>query len=395
MNKYHIIFKILFWLIDMEYILNNLYLTACILIALAINYVLCRKSFYQHIDFSGRRYFHLDGIRGIAAIFVVMNHAVFSFNNNGFNPKIVDTLDLWVFAHAGDVGVQIFFCITGFLFTDKIIKTKNNINWSQFFISRIKRLVPMYFLATTIVLILTLMWSSSGQHIFTTIRQAINLYGFGFMGSDIWVNGYRTYSLNAVIWTLPYEWKFYCILPVICALFNMRIMLYITSLLVLMYAFNDLYTGQVVWVYFISGAFSAYAASKISLPPFMNNRNKTIQLIYSVIVVSVIIYLLNSELSGYGYERFIVTSSIFLFISIVKPSFLTFKPLVYLGEASYSSYLLHLIINALLIRVYANFINMNDVTALQYWTIIISLVAVTTFITAYTFKYIEYRFIKK
>lgn len=376
------------------FILNIIFL-ACILISLLINHVFCNKKFYAHIDFSGKRYFHIDGIRGIAALFVVMNHAVFSFNNNGFNPKVVDGFDLWIFAHAGDIGVQIFFCITGFLFTDKIIRTENKMNWSQFFVSRVKRLVPMYFIATTIVFILTLFWSNGGQSIITTIRQAINIYGFGFMGSDIWVNGFRTYSLNAVIWTLPYEWKFYCILPVICALLNFRAMLYMAVILTTAYAFNDLYSGQVVWTYFISGAAAAYLANKIVIPALASNNGKTLEIIYFVIICATILFLLNSSLSGYGYERFIISSALFIFIAIVKPKFLTVKPLVYLGEASYSSYLLHLIINALMIRFYAKFINLNDVNEWQYWTVIVSLVTATVFITAYTFKYVEYKFIKK
>ncbi|HII2802655.1 TPA: acyltransferase family protein [Escherichia coli] len=379
----------------MNIFIYNIIFLACILISLLINHLLCKRYFYEHIDFSVKRYFHIDGIRGIAALFVVLNHAVFSFNNNGFNPKVIDGLDLWIFAHAGDIGVQIFFCITGFLFTDKIIKTQNKINWVQFFMSRIKRLVPMYFLATTIVLILSLLWSNGNQKIIMTIRQAINIYGFGFMGSDIWVNGFRTYSLNAIIWTLPYEWKFYCILPVICALLNFKIMLYIAGLLTMAFAFNDLYSGQVVWTYFISGAIAAYAANKTEATSINNNKSKALEFIYFIIVCSTIIYLLNSSISGYGYERFLISSALFIFIAIVKPKFLALKPLVYLGEASYSSYLLHLIINALIIRFYSNYINLNNVNEYQYWSVVVSLVAATVFITAYAFKYVEYKFIKK
>ena len=70
----------------MDYVLYNLIFLVCIILAIYINSLLCRVNFYDHIDFSGRRYFHLDGIRGLAALFVVMNHAVFSFANNGFTP---------------------------------------------------------------------------------------------------------------------------------------------------------------------------------------------------------------------------------------------------------------------------------------------------------------------
>ncbi|WP_312742689.1 acyltransferase [Cedecea neteri] len=379
----------------METFFYNSYFIACVLFAIVINYVLCRVDFYKHIDFSGRRYYHIDGIRGVAAIFVVMNHAVFSFTNNGFDPQSIKNENFWVFAHAGDIGVQIFFCITGFLFIDKIIKTKNNIEWLGFFVSRVKRLVPLYFIASTIVLVLTLKWATGEQPFIDTVRQAINLYGFGFMGADIWVNGFRTYSLNAVIWTLPYEWRFYCALPIICAFLAYRKFIIPAILLVGLYALNDLYSGQVVWVYFISGAVAAYLLNNTLIPNSISNGNIIYQLTYTLIVISSLIFLLNSSFSGYGYERFLITSTLFIFIVLTKPKFLTFKPLVYLGEASYSSYLLHLIINALMIRLISRFINLNNVSSFEFYSIVAALVAVTTYVTAYSFKYVEFRFLKK
>lgn len=377
----------------MDSLLYNFVFLICITLALSINSFLYRMNFYEHIDFSGRRYFHIDGIRGIAALFVVMNHAVFSFANNGYSPSKIDTSNFWIFAHAGDIGVQIFFCITGFLFFDKIIKTKNNIDWCIFFQSRIKRLVPMYIIATTIVAILTLLWSEGEQSAVTTLRQMINIYGFGFFGSDIWVNGFRTYTLNAVIWTLPYEWKFYCILPVICALLKFHRLFYFCVALIFFYTLNDLYSGQVVWIYFISGTVAAFVNNNAKLS--LHKKSLTFNIFSSAIVVFCLIYLLNSDLSGYGYERFIITSILFILIVWLKPHVLTFKPLVYLGEASYSSYLLHLTVNALVIRGLSYAFDLSNALPYFFWCVIIALVGITTLVTAYTFKYIEYRFLKK
>lgn len=367
----------------------------CLLVSVGINRVLVGFDFYKHIDFSGKRYFHIDGIRGVAALLVVLNHAVFSLSNNGLNPSAIDTSNFWVFAHAGDVGVQIFFCITGFLFFDKIIKTGNKINWDMFFVARVKRLVPMYLIASAIVLVLTLIWSRGGQDLVTTARQAINLFGFGFFGSDIWVNGFRTYSLNAVIWTLPYEWKFYCILPVICAAIRFKSIAVVGSVLVAGYAANDLYSGQVVWVYFISGVLSALLFNKMTAVSSILSGNKTINTFFSVASVLTIASLLYTMLSGYGWERFLITTILFNVVVMAKPSVFTFKPLVYLGEASYSSYLLHLIINALVIKAIGSTFNLNNISILWFWMLVLSLVAITTILTAYTFKYVEYKFIKK
>ncbi|HFG3784182.1 TPA: hypothetical protein ACGGNM_005603, partial [Escherichia coli] len=175
-------------------------------------------------------------------------------------------------------------------------------------------------IASTIVLVLTLMWSHGGQDLTTTARQAINLFGFGFFGSDIWVNGFRTYSLNAVIWTLPYEWKFYCMLPVICAAIRFKSIAVIGSVLSVGYAANDLYSGQVVWVYFISGALSAILFNRMKMVSVMLSSNKITNNFFSAASALTIIYLLYTMFSGYGWERFLITTLLFNVIVMAKPS---------------------------------------------------------------------------
>lgn len=377
-------------MINIEY---NILFFVCIAFAMLINMLLVNRCFYNHIDFTKERYHHIDGIKGIAALCVLMNHAVFSFQNNGFTINNIKA-DFWIFYHAGNLGVQIFFCITGFLFFDKIIKSKNNIQWDDYFISRINRLVPLYIITTTIVLMLTLYLApGTNKSYIDTIRQSFTLYGFGFMGADIYVDGFKTSSLNAVIWTLPYEWKFYCIIPFICALLKNKILTTISVVLLFGYAASDLINGSVVWIYFISGALAAYIKNYNTIEKitrFLQNQ----KILSSVAVTLFLFYVINSRLPPYGVDRFYLVSLAFIFIVIAKPKILEFKSLVYLGEASYSSYLLHLIINALIIRGIGKFYNLNNINSIEFYIIICVLIIVTTYVTAYSFKYIELYFIK-
>ncbi|WP_214294049.1 hypothetical protein, partial [Escherichia coli] len=94
------------------------------------------------------------------------------------------------------------------------------------------------------------------------------------------------------------------------------------------YAANDLYSGQVVWVYFISGALSAILFSRMKMVSVMLSSNKITNNFFSAASALTIIYLLYTMFSGYGWERFLITTLLFNVIVMAKPSVFTFKPLV-------------------------------------------------------------------
>ncbi|MBJ2204465.1 acyltransferase family protein [Pseudomonas carnis] len=60
-------------------------------------------------------YKFINGLRGLAAIFVFVNHAPFVLINLGVKNTVFSA---WgqIYPNLGSFGVQIFFCITGFLF---------------------------------------------------------------------------------------------------------------------------------------------------------------------------------------------------------------------------------------------------------------------------------------
>lgn len=68
-----------------------------------------------------KRYYFIDGLRGIAAICVFVGHSwrlgVKGFNLNDYSINSASFI--------AALGVQVFFCITGFLFFDQIIKKIN------------------------------------------------------------------------------------------------------------------------------------------------------------------------------------------------------------------------------------------------------------------------------
>ena len=82
----------------------------------------------------------IDGLRGLAVIFVIFFHAKFDYFDGGF------------------LGVDIFFVISGYLITSIILANINNKKFTvyDFYIRRIRRIVPMLFFTMLICIPLAL-----------------------------------------------------------------------------------------------------------------------------------------------------------------------------------------------------------------------------------------------
>ena len=86
----------------------------------------------------------IDGLRAIAVLSVVLYHAKFSIL--GIN-----------FLQGGFLGVDIFFVISGYLITKQIlleIKSTKKFSFHEFYIRRIKRIIPALFFITLTILVI-------------------------------------------------------------------------------------------------------------------------------------------------------------------------------------------------------------------------------------------------
>jgi peptidoglycan/LPS O-acetylase OafA/YrhL len=95
-----------------------------------------------HID-------ELDGIRGVAAIMMVFHHISQSFPEKTSS----QALNLWLaVTHAGWLGVDIFFALSGFLITRVLLGTRERPHYyKNFYARRLLRLAPPYLLTLILV----------------------------------------------------------------------------------------------------------------------------------------------------------------------------------------------------------------------------------------------------
>ena len=162
----------------------------------------------------------LNGLRAIAALAVVISHITLGLGGFGLNNKIFGT-DLEGnpsgSALAG-YGVTIFFTLSGFLITFLLLKEKEKttkLNVKNFYIRRILRIWPLYYLYLAVCLITYYLSDIS----FAT--SSVPYYVFITANIPFIIGG--TLPFLAHYWSLGVEEQFYLFFPQLAKLSNKRL----------------------------------------------------------------------------------------------------------------------------------------------------------------------------
>ncbi|TDD44428.1 acyltransferase [Kribbella antibiotica] len=137
-----------------------------------------------------RRFPALDGLRAIAALMVVFAH------NNGPH---------WL---QGWIGVQLFFVVSGFLITTLMLREEDRsgqISFRDFYLRRVFRILPVYFVVLAATLLVQL-----GRGVLTTSTPGSELPLYLFFFNEFGHGGIYGQS-----WSLGIEQKFYLLWPLL------------------------------------------------------------------------------------------------------------------------------------------------------------------------------------
>lgn len=193
-----------------------------IAVALAVASVLVRvvpaiRRTQTH-DESGRQP-AIDGLRGFLGISVFVHHTVITWFLLHGDPWQLPPSRFIV--HAGQTSVALFFMITAFLFWGRVLDRRGDMNWTGFAISRLYRLYPAYLMLVGLLLTAALAVTLSSQPAVSgpVAGPLMDWLMFTMFGAPD-LNGLpATYLLVAgVTWSLRYEWLFYLALPLIAFL---------------------------------------------------------------------------------------------------------------------------------------------------------------------------------
>lgn len=336
-------------------------------------------------------------LRGIAALLVVLFHFRHFVNDLYPLKDLGDKLFLF-----GEAGVDLFFVISGFIIVFSS-KSREKNTFSEFAIKRFFRLYPIYFLVLTFYLI------SYRDEVFTisNIIKSYLLIPIDFNGKGPWFGLSTIYTA----WTLSYEAYFYMTFSiaifishkyraVVCTAIILSIMI-ISQLYLYDGLFLDPVTvkkenkGVLYNLSFISnpliidliiGMFLAYLYDFYDKKCGYHNIYNFIAFFCMVIALIFMVFRKTGSLGpvSWGWCSFLIVASMLVLtknLNLTYPRFL-----ISIGEMSYSIYINHVVVKKVS---FAYIGSLGLFTSKHGAFILFSLVAVTLYISYFTYTFIE------
>jgi len=168
---------------------------------------------------SNQLYFpEIDGIRFLAITLVVLFHthgyfagkSLIHFTDDPARYHILNTL-----LENGDRGVELFFVLSGFIlclpFAHHYINHGKKVSLKRYYLRRITRLEPPYFIAMTAIFLMHLMMKTISPAVLLPSWLASLVYSHNFIY-------HHTPLLTVVAWSLEIEIQFYLLAPVFFSL---------------------------------------------------------------------------------------------------------------------------------------------------------------------------------
>lgn len=336
------------------------------------------------------RFSTLDGHRGFLAFGVFIHHgAVWYFYVRTGKWEHPESN---LYANLGEDSVALFFMITGFLFWTKLLdgRTGKPFDWSRLYVSRVLRLTPMYLFVLALggLFLAISMQFQLREPVSQLAVEGMRWTSFTILGAPP-VNGFDDafVVLAGVTWTLPYEWLFYCALPLCGLLVGVRtpwpwvigalivtagMIHYVKPETVYLAAFG----GGIITAYLVrSRAFCASALSPYSTA-------------FAVLALGTAVLAYPNLRST---PALILLSVAFAIITAGNTlgGLLTWPAARLTGEITYSVYLLHGLVLYAVFQFLLGPARAASFTALEHWLVVFACVPVTVLACCATFRWIE------
>lgn len=311
---------------------------------------------------------NLDGLRFIAAMFVIIGHCQAILFDSDLHLRIFSP---WGEKMAG-FGVDFFFVLSGFLISFLLIQeleSTQTINIRRFYYRRILRLWPLYFIVGIFGLLFAepiLRWFGHVDRAPTAIEWIANfgyLFGFGINIQTLLghMNPFSSEMLGH-FWSLAVEEQFYLIWAPLLLFFRRQTLSFLLVMIGIGF-FTSLYPPAILsewfapnkeWIslffttcrffHFGLGALLAWSVQKdklMDLPRFVS------QVLQVAFIIPTITYLLGAYYYAIEQERLLngLLSSGIIMMAFAKNSLfpLEFKWIKYFGKISFGIYIFHII----------------------------------------------------
>jgi len=300
----------------------------------------------------------LQYLRGIAAILVVFSHAQLMLPNAH---RIVPYF-------FGNAGVFIFFSISGFLMV--YVTDRRKYSAADFSISRLFRVVPMYWICTTGAALMLLAAPSLGRG--TDVSWSHYILSILFIPH--WSNG-TTLPFLRVGWTLVYEMLFYGLFAVAIAISERRrVSITVAALLALVaskIALNLTEDTQTVLAFYGNPLVFQFAFGMGLAVLHRRSGPMSATMIFMCLVTSIAWMVLFDSIGDRSNQvarviSYGLPSALIVWVAVMSDRLFERRStaLHLLGDASYSIYLTHMLTLAIARFIWVQFVNVEPTTFL-------------------------------
>lgn len=185
---------------------------------------------------------NLDGLRFVAFLLVFVNHAASTLGYQTGNSLINDIRTKFLLV--GDLGVNFFFVLSGFLITYLLLKEKEQhtkINIRFFYLRRVLRIWPLYFFVLFICFVIIPLFTPSLPVNFPVSASNFildkSLYLFFLGNFDYLIHGISNYVVG-VLWSVSVEEQFYLFWPLLLIVFPRK---HLVKVFIALILFSTLY----------------------------------------------------------------------------------------------------------------------------------------------------------
>lgn len=268
-------------------------------------------------------------LRGLSSISVLLCHASFPLSSY---PKLAG------FLIYGQLGVHVFFFISGYIIIYSLIKNKYSVrHFFTFLAKRSVRIDPLYI--TTIILTLTSFWLFSH---FTSFKgKPIPFIFEQFISHLFYIVPFTKWSFyNHVFWTLCIEFQFYILIGIIYFISNKWLFKAIFILAFSLSCFIDVPNS-----YYMVTNYAPIFAMGISLIEYQLSKKNVYILCYTMCAIMTYLHF---DLLTLGL---IIASSAMIILNNKE-----YFALNFLGHISYSLYLIHPLVLLYLSGIFKRFL---------------------------------------
>lgn len=366
----------------------------------------------KNIFFTG-----LNELRAIAALAVIFHHIeLFKYRDHIgslFNSKY----SKYFIENLGENGVYLFFVLSGFLITYLLIseKEKNStINLKKFYLRRILRIWPLYYLIILISFTLIPLFTQS----FTIFSITSDWYDKIMDPSNYSLKTILLYILflpnlaseigKIVVgasqsWSVGVEEQFYILWPLLISFLRKNLLIWAFGLILFTFIIINVkfpqslvghITSIIPFEFMAIGGIGGYYYSKYPEIITKYTKNKFIYLTTALLIVFLIStpifkHYMQSLISGFFFLLLILIS-----INQSNRSIFTNRSFSFLGNISYGIYMYHPIVMFFIFPISYKLLHFCNNIYLFNIFIYLLIPSLTIFISYFSFEYIEKYFIK-